>query len=126
MRQGQRLGAASRGAARAGPTSSWATWWPASASCESRPIPFFENASFAFAEEEQRLFDPRRRREPGAELAAARRAYAGDPRYGQKGDLDAATLLLWRGREPLEEPAFAAWAARVFRPLLEARRELRL
>lgn len=90
-----------------------------------RPIPFFENASFAFAEEEQRLLDPRRRRAQGAELEAARRAFEGDPRFRRRGDRDAATNLLWRGRDPLAEPAFAAWASRVFRPLLEARRELR-
>ena len=91
----------------------------------TRPIPFFENASFAFAEQQQRLLDPRQARSAGAELAAARAAYAGDPRRGHRGDQDAATRLLWRGREPLEEPDFARWASRVYRPLLEARREIR-
>lgn len=94
-----------------------------------RPLPLFENASFAFAEERQRLRDPRRARVPGAELAAARRAYDGEPRSPRQpargqGDRDAATRLLWRGRDPLSESDFPHWALRVFLPLLEARKEI--
>lgn len=93
-----------------------------------RPLPFFENASFAFAEERQRQRDPRQARQAGGELEAARRAFAGagrEPgRPGGRGDQDAATRLLWRGRDPLAEGDFGAWASRVFLPVLAARREI--
>jgi exodeoxyribonuclease V gamma subunit len=88
-----------------------------------RPLPLFEKASFAYAEQRQRLLDPRKLKTAGAEIAAARRAFEGDER--RPGDRDAATLLLWRGRDPLAESDFAAWAEKIFLPLLAARRELR-
>jgi len=87
-------------------------------------IPFFEKASFAYAEEQQRLLDPRKARPAGAELAAARQGYSGDER--RRGDRNALVDLLWRGQDPLELPAFAEWAKRVYRPVLENRKELKV
>jgi exodeoxyribonuclease V gamma subunit len=88
-----------------------------------RPLPLFEKASFAYAEQRQRLLDPRKLKTAGAEIAAARRAFEGDER--RPGDQGAATLLLWRGRDPLAESDFPAWAEKIYLPLLAARRELR-
>jgi exodeoxyribonuclease V gamma subunit len=88
-----------------------------------RPLPLFEKASFAYAEQRQRLLDPRKLKTAGAEIAAARRAFEGDER--RPGDRDAATRLIWRGRDPLAESDFAAWAEKIYLPLLAARRELR-
>jgi exodeoxyribonuclease V gamma subunit len=71
-----------------------------------RPLPFFPAASLAYANA--------RKKDDAA--VAARRARAafkgrGDGSAGEADD--AATALCWRGRDPLAQPEFAAWAERV-------------
>lgn len=92
------------------------------------PLPFFEYSSLAYVAQRKRLADPRSRnaRDP---LEAARDPWLG---RGRRWDLpalpaeseDLYTGLAFRGREPLEEPAFSHWAETVWRPLLDAVEEI--
>ena len=97
-----------------------------------RPLPLFEQASFTYAELMHRQLDPRKKKLTGSELEAAarrafegRRAYENQQQHGPRGDRDAEIDLLWRGRDPLTHAEFGPLALRVFRPLLECRRELK-
>jgi exonuclease V gamma subunit len=74
------------------------------------PLPFFEQASHEYGE---RLHDDK---EPDEAMRAARSAFLGsgyESRMRSDSE-DAATALCWRGRDPLDQPAFAAYAEQVW------------
>jgi exodeoxyribonuclease V gamma subunit len=74
------------------------------------PLPFFELASHKFGE---RLHDGKDRDEA---MRAARRAFQvpGREAWMRSDSEDAAVALCWRGRDPLDQPAFAAFAEQVW------------
>jgi exodeoxyribonuclease V gamma subunit len=75
-----------------------------------RPLPFFPEASAAYA----RLL--RERGDDRAAMQAARRAFGGGQPYDEAED---ASVLRCFGADPLEAPAFRGLAQAVYAPLLE-------
>lgn len=86
-----------------------------------RPLAFFEFASFAWAEQQRKLADPRSRSEADPRRLAQR---AFDGAFNQKGDRhNPAIALLWRGRDPLADD-FVSWAKEIWWPFFDLLREV--
>lgn len=80
-----------------------------------RPLPVFESASFAYADQRRKLADPKSRsRTPP--MAAARQAFHGRRLPGDADDPYVA--LCFRDLDPLADDAFRRWAEHLWAPLL--------
>ena len=92
------------------------------------PLPFFEGASLAFAKRQMEEADLRQgSRKTPMEAALDAWRGTGASSWGRPdasnmaGDHnDRYVALCFRSRQPLEQPEFAAWARRLWRPLLQA------
>ncbi|MEL7059673.1 MAG: exodeoxyribonuclease V subunit gamma [Acidobacteriota bacterium] len=81
------------------------------------PLPVFARASFAHEEARRRAQRSQRARPP---IEAARKAWEGDRWSGRRGDADEPHVqLVFRGRDPLADPAFATWAEQLWSPFFD-------
>jgi exonuclease V gamma subunit len=81
----------------------------------AEPLPMLMDASAAYGEALRDGADA------GARRREAARAYEGKEQdWGRTGDRhDPDVALCWRGRDPLADPRFAAWAERLWQPIHE-------
>lgn len=89
--------------------------------CLTRPLPVFEKASFAYADQERKLRTSARASKPAIECAREAfesRTVPGAERRGD--DADAYVQLCTRGRDPFGEDSaeFIAWSTRLWAPML--------
>lgn len=94
-----------------------------------RPLPFFAEASYAFAKQREKIADPRNRirRSP---LDVARQKFESRSfrrrvdKESFPGDADNPYVrLAFRGLDPLEDPDFERLAERLWKPIFDATRE---